>query len=912
MRKKVLLLVAVMVFSLVFPSNLSISHAMENGDTDMLDISSSYYFIYYNGEKQAMNLNEEVVLHLNGWTDDTQTSVQGYLTDKLGDHEAFSMNVGEEREQLSISDEENILYRIAPSDSYKAEKVEPVTFTNQVTVVTENDNGTSIEDIKTVDEYGTIVHNQGLTYYSTDENQQKTVITKEEYDALNLVTDPTSSENAEEAATPSEVVPEELPTDEKVQQENEQDASVETEDKDTSESTAKEEAPAVMQKAKASRAMIASVLNPSINYASYVQDTDWQDAVKDGELSGTSWQAQRLEGLKVTLDNNSVYSGGVTYKTHVQGIGWTTYAKDGAISGAPGKNKRLEAIQVQLTGEIAKHYDIYYRLHVQTFGWLGWAKNGASAGTEGLSKRVEAIEIKLVEKGEKAPGSTDKSFITKPSVTYTTHVQTIGWQPNVADGEMSGTSGQAKRLEGIKIDLTNKPYGGSIEYSTHVQSIGWQNSVSNGELSGTSGQSKRLEGIRINLTGDMAKHYDVYYRVHAQSYGWLGWAKNGASAGTEGLSKRLEAIEIVLVDKGAKAPGSTSTSFIKKPTVTYSTHVQSKGWLSNVTNGATSGTTGQAKRLEAIKIDLTNTAFSGDIIYSTHIQGTGWVTNSSNGDISGTVGKSKRMEAIKISLTGDMAKYFDVYYRVHAQSYGWLGWAKNGMEAGSEGLSKRLEAIQIKLVPKGSGSSVSATNAFKKAKSVFLDPGHGGSDPGAMAGGYTEASLNLTVAKKVQKLLKDRGYIVYMSRTNDKYVSLIDRAQEANELNPDIFVSIHHNSTGAGSTTASGIESYYYKYNPAYPSVINSKNHNDPNRVMKSTLLADLLQKEMINATGANNRGIDGETLAVLRETAMPATLLEVGFINNTAERKKLVTSSYQNKTAKAIADGIETYFKRF
>lgn len=83
-------------------------------------------------------------------------------------------------------------------------------------------------------------------------------------------------------------------------------------------------------------------------------------------------------------------------------------------------------------------------------------------------------------------------------------------------------------------------------------------------MSGTSGQAKRLEAIQIRLTGDMAEQYDVYYRVHAQSYGWLGWTSNGESAGTEGLSKRLEAIEIVLVKKGGKAPGSTKDAFIKK------------------------------------------------------------------------------------------------------------------------------------------------------------------------------------------------------------------------------------------------------------------------------------------------------------------------------------------------------------
>ena len=73
-------------------------------------------------------------------------------------------------------------------------------------------------------------------------------------------------------------------------------------------------------------------------------------------------------------------------------------------------------------------------------------------------------------------------------------------------------------------------------------------------MSGTSGEAKRLEGICIALTGEMAQHYDVYYRVHAQSYGWLGWARNGAPAGTSGLAKRLEGIQVVLVEKGSAAP----------------------------------------------------------------------------------------------------------------------------------------------------------------------------------------------------------------------------------------------------------------------------------------------------------------------------------------------------------------------
>ena len=146
----------------------------------------------------------------------------------------------------------------------------------------------------------------------------------------------------------------------------------------------------------------------------------------------------------------------------------------------------------------------------------------------------------------------------KPVVSYRTHVQTYGWQTWRKNGQMSGTSGEAKRLEGIEIKLSDLPYSGSIRYRTHVQSYGWQTWKTNGQMSGTSGEAKRLEGIQIYLTGELAKHYDVYYRVHAQSYGWLDYAKNGEMAGTSGLAKRLEGIEIVLVEKGGKAPGSTA------------------------------------------------------------------------------------------------------------------------------------------------------------------------------------------------------------------------------------------------------------------------------------------------------------------------------------------------------------------
>ena len=149
--------------------------------------------------------------------------------------------------------------------------------------------------------------------------------------------------------------------------------------------------------------------------------------------------------------------------------------------------------------------------------------------------------------------------IVAPSVQYFVHRQTYGWEKawSKANGQQSGTTGQAKRLEAIRVRMNAKPVAGSIRYRTHVQRTGWRGWKADGTMSGTEGQAKRLEAIQVQLTGQMAKLYDVYYRVHAQTHGWLSWAKNGQKAGTAGYGKRLEAIQIVIVPKGAKAPGTT-------------------------------------------------------------------------------------------------------------------------------------------------------------------------------------------------------------------------------------------------------------------------------------------------------------------------------------------------------------------
>lgn len=319
----------------------------------------------------------------------------------------------------------------------------------------------------------------------------------------------------------------------------------------------------------------------TVYYRTHIQKYGWEGVAgqtatwkQDGEMSGTSGESKRLEGIEIVVEGNSNLE--IQYTTHCQNYGWLPWSADGEMNGTEGESKRLEAIKIQLTGTDSLKYDVYYRVHAQNYGWLGWAKNGQASGTAGLSKRLEGIQIVVVPAGQTVPDVMDgispdykEPYISKSgqtdeyvsgngvsNVSYKTHVQTFGWQGWKYNGDISGTSGQSKRLEGINIRLTNKQVDGGITYRTHVQSYGWQNWVCDGAMAGTSGESKRLESIQIYLTGDMAKHYDVYYRVHAQTYGWLGWVKNGEPAGTAGYSKRLEAIQIVLVGKNAGNPGN--------------------------------------------------------------------------------------------------------------------------------------------------------------------------------------------------------------------------------------------------------------------------------------------------------------------------------------------------------------------
>lgn len=171
------------------------------------------------------------------------------------------------------------------------------------------------------------------------------------------------------------------------------------------------------------------------------------------------------------------------------------------------------------------------------------------------------------------------------------------------------------------------------------------------------------------------------------------------------------------------------------------------------------------------------------------------------------------------------------------------------------------------------------------SKIIVIDPGHGGKDPGATTKiGVYEKDIALAVALKVGALLKD-DEVVY-TRTEDVYVGLSERALIANQAQAGLFVSIHCNSVDDES--AHGMEVYH---------------HTHASEAAKRAARA--IYDKLLPASGLRGRGVKSKDLAVLRETKMPAVLVELGFISNPGDRAKLTDFTWQDDAALAIAEGI-------
>lgn len=178
-------------------------------------------------------------------------------------------------------------------------------------------------------------------------------------------------------------------------------------------------------------------------------------------------------------------------------------------------------------------------------------------------------------------------------------------------------------------------------------------------------------------------------------------------------------------------------------------------------------------------------------------------------------------------------------------------------------------------------------------KTVVIDPGHGGKDPGATGcSGAYEKTTTLMIAQLLEERLMDAGYQVIMTRDKDEYIGLEERVQIANDEMADLFISIHHNSMD-NNPVPNGIGTYYYR-----------------NYISEETLTAaTAIQQGLIQETGLFNRKTIPSGLYVVRHTLMPAVLVELGFMSNSEEEQLILSPEFHEQSAEGIYQGIEKYF---
>jgi N-acetylmuramoyl-L-alanine amidase len=291
--------------------------------------------------------------------------------------------------------------------------------------------------------------------------------------------------------------------------------------------------------------------------------------------------------------------------------------------------------------------------------------------------------------------------------------------------------------------------------------------------------------------------------------------------------------------------------------------------------------------------------------------------------------KSRRFDGGEYVLVSDVANYYHLGRNTSndrdAASYHDLTVETDRREITLNGvqhwLSAPIHSFQGKLW-------VSATDILKTidpvlrrgrptkpvaVRTIILDPGHGGNDRGASGRTGVEKTLTLDLAKRLQQQLEACGFRVWLTRSTDRFIPLESRPEVAAEKHASLFVSLHLNSGGV----ADGIETFCLTPAGAVSTAATfrgwqkSRDHGADrgNRSDGQNIwLAHCVQKSLVFATAASDRGVRRARFVVIRDAPCPAILIEAGFLTNSAEERKLLNPDYRKRLAKAITEGILSY----
>ncbi len=201
-------------------------------------------------------------------------------------------------------------------------------------------------------------------------------------------------------------------------------------------------------------------------------------------------------------------------------------------------------------------------------------------------------------------------------------------------------------------------------------------------------------------------------------------------------------------------------------------------------------------------------------------------------------------------------------------------------------------------------------NPPRPIRTIAIDPGHGGKDPGFVLGNRAEKTYNLLLAQEVRELLLVAGFKVVFTRYDDRFIELEQRPQLARRAGADLFLSLHHNCA-VNSTEAKGVETYC-----ATPLGTPSTNGGGPREKAEPSnkfddqniQLAYEIHKSLVRSLEMNDRGVRRAGFEVLRKASMPGVLVEAGFMSNPDDAKKVFDRKSRQQLARSIVDGIQAY----
>ena len=229
------------------------------------------------------------------------------------------------------------------------------------------------------------------------------------------------------------------------------------------------------------------------------------------------------------------------------------------------------------------------------------------------------------------------------------------------------------------------------------------------------------------------------------------------------------------------------------------------------------------------------------------------------------------------------------------------------------GLVVLVGSLTFVIVPDDdtSGGKPHANSRNGALPTVVIDPGHGGRDEGARSHGLVEKDLTLDLAKRVHKRLHTFGFPTMLTRSDDSFVSLFDRAAIGNRPDDALFVSLHFNQNS--SSSASGVETFYETEKVPPESAwtwIGFFNKPDTSSCESGETLAGYVQTSLVLRTDAANRGIKRRDLFVCRHVRGPSVLIEAGFISNPVEARMVSNGEYRERLATSIVEGVMSYVK--